>query len=253
MLSLFICLLAFLSTETVHSSAAAGVIDATHRYAWSENVGWIDFGTIEGNVQITDAALTGYAWGENVGWISLNCANTASCGTVDYKVTNNGEGTLGGYAWSENLGWIQFDPPHAGVRIDASGTFSGYAWGENIGWIVFHCNNQNSCDTADFKVRTDWRPLSGRANEAAVPTALSGGCRGSNCRNKPTPTIDRLPAASPVLSSRTLPPAPTGIVSPVRERLAARIESRITQNPRLRAFLLRVLERLDRRLAAHQR
>jgi len=52
-------------------------------YAWSENAGWIDFSAATIN---SDGEFTGYAYSENVGWISLNCSNTDTCLTVDYKV-----------------------------------------------------------------------------------------------------------------------------------------------------------------------
>lgn len=132
--------------------ALTGTIDSTNRYAWSENAGWIDFGTTLGNVVVTDSALTGYAYGENIGWISLNCSNTSSCATVDYKVANNGQGVLSGYAWGENVGWINFAPSGSGVTIDSSGNFSGYAYGENMGWIKF-----DHSQTASRPVTT-WLP-----------------------------------------------------------------------------------------------
>ncbi|MFH1737892.1 MAG: S-layer homology domain-containing protein [bacterium] len=148
-------------------AATTGTISSTNRYAWSENAGWIDFGTSEGNVVVSDTALTGYAWGENVGWVSLNCSNTSSCGTVDYKVTNDGEGTLGGHAWSENMGWILFSPDNGGVTINSSGIFSGWAWGENVGWITFNCSDTSSCATVDYKVSTGWRAVTGGGSAAA--------------------------------------------------------------------------------------
>lgn len=150
------------------ASSVDGTIDATAKYAWSENVGWINFGTSEGNVHVTDTGLTGYAWGENVGWISMNCSNGNSCGTVDYKVSNDGAGTLSGYAWSENTGWISFNPTGGGVTIGSTGAFSGYAWGENIGWIVFNCATTNSCGTVDYRVQTDWLPSSVRAGSGST-------------------------------------------------------------------------------------
>ena len=107
---------------------------------------------------VSDVALTGYAWGENTGWISLNCSNTNSCGTVNYKVANDGNGNLSGYAWSENTGWINFGVFTNSVVINSSGEFTGYAWGENIGWISLNCSNTNSCGTVDYKVKTGWRP-----------------------------------------------------------------------------------------------
>ena len=94
-------------------------------WAWSENIGWIDMsgatfnkatgaitgtvsavtGTIEadgwdgliylsdtapiayGGVVAMDDDVDGYAWGGTVvGWLSYNCANTGTCGIVDYAV-----------------------------------------------------------------------------------------------------------------------------------------------------------------------
>ncbi len=94
----------FLLPFITFASTTDGTIDSTDKYAWAENIGWLNFGTTEGDVHITDSALTGYGWGENVGWIFLNCSNDnpSSCGTVDYKISNDGEGNLSGYAWSEN-------------------------------------------------------------------------------------------------------------------------------------------------------
>ncbi|MBI4281611.1 hypothetical protein HY625_02180 [Candidatus Uhrbacteria bacterium] len=152
----------------VFASVTDGTIDGSGKYAWSENTGWIDFGTTQGNVHITDTALTGYAWSENTGWISLNCSNTNSCATVDYKVANDSNGTLSGYAWSENVGWIQFNPTGGGVTINASGEFLGYAWGENIGWLVLNCSTTSSCATVDYKVKTDWLPQSARPRSSAL-------------------------------------------------------------------------------------
>jgi hypothetical protein len=123
--------------------------DDDSQYAWGENVGWLNLepdGDGGPGVEVEDWMLTGYMWGENVGWISLSCENSFSCATVDYGVTNDGNGNLSGYAWGENTGWISFSCENTatcgtvdyGVTIDpATGEFSGYAWGENIGWIDF--------------------------------------------------------------------------------------------------------------------
>jgi len=64
--------------------SATGTILATHSYAWSNNVGWINFkDTIVG-----DSALSGYAWSANNGWIKMNPSNGG--------VFNNGQGVLSG-------------------------------------------------------------------------------------------------------------------------------------------------------------
>lgn len=144
------------------ASSTDGTIDSASKYAWAEAGGWLDFGTSQGNVHISDSALTGYGWSANLGWVSLNCSNDSSCGTVDYKVSNDGAGNLSGYAWGETAGWINFNPSNGGVTINSSGEFLGYAWSDQIGWIVFNCATTSSCGTADYKVKTDWRSRSAR-------------------------------------------------------------------------------------------
>ena len=137
---------------TAFASATDGTIDGTYRYAWSENGGWVDFGSAAGNVHITDTALTGSAYGENIGWITLNPPTYGG-------VTNDGAGNLSGYAWSENAGWIDFSK----VTIGTDGVFAGDAYSPNIGWIAFGTGND--------KVSTDWRPASVRtAAPAPAPT-----------------------------------------------------------------------------------
>jgi len=152
----------------VWASDEEGVVDDTYRYIWSENIGWIDFKAENGNVVIRDDELTGYAYGENTGWISLNCSNDNSCGNVDYKVVNDKQGNLSGYGWGENIGWIDFAPESSGVVIDTDGSFSGYAYGENIGWLSFNCENNDSCNSVNFKLSTDWRSENERQNDLEV-------------------------------------------------------------------------------------
>jgi len=161
-IALFISFGIFMVGGFVSASSTDGTIDSTYKYAWTENTGWLNFGTSEGNVHVSDSALTGYIWSENLGWISLNCANDDSCAISNYKIANDGSGNLSGYAWNENTGWINFNPTNGGVSINSSGDFSGYAWNENTGWIIFNCATTNSCSSVSYKVETDWRPRSAR-------------------------------------------------------------------------------------------
>lgn len=136
---------------------AAGNIDASNKWAWGGNAGWLNFNPTHGGVTVYDDHLEGYAWAENIGWVRLGThegggahsyANDAA-GT--YGVNNDGSGNLSGYAWSSNAGWINFNPTHGQVTIDpATGEFDGYAWGENVGWIHF----QN--DSPAYGVVTTW-------------------------------------------------------------------------------------------------
>lgn len=114
-------------------------------YAWSSQIGWVNFGTTNGNIHITDSAMTGYAWNENVGWLNLNPTNSG--------VQNDGNGTLSGYGWLEGMGWINF----SGVSVNSSGIFSGTATGDNSVSINFGCSN---CG-----VSTDWRSSSVRGSD----------------------------------------------------------------------------------------
>jgi hypothetical protein len=130
----------------------AANIDTINRYAWGQNIGWVDFGLEVGNIEVSNNKLTGYAYSSNTGWISLNCVNTDSCKSVEYGVTQDGKGDLSGYAWGQNTGWIDF----SGVSINEEGDFLGYAYSPNIGYISFNCVNTQTCDTIDFKVTTTW-------------------------------------------------------------------------------------------------
>jgi len=157
------------------ASETNGVIDSTYKYAWSENIGWINFGCDNCNVHITDTEVTGNAWSDSYGWINLNPSGSG--------VINNNEGALSGQVWGENIGWIDF----SGVTIDNSGYFNGHASGNITGSISFNCANNSSCGSSDFKLQTDWRPASIRSNSNGgggiiqgtfdKPEAPSGGFR----------------------------------------------------------------------------
>lgn len=150
-----VMLFTFLSiARSVYASSTNGTIDATLKYAWSNNVGWINFATTHGNVHVTDSELTGYIWDSLNGSVNLAPSHSG--------VTNNGEGTLGGQAWSTGLGWINF----SGVTIDSNGRFHGQATGHGIGILTFDCTH---CE-----VVTDWRPVSAR-NPSTPPSGGSGG------------------------------------------------------------------------------
>jgi hypothetical protein len=97
--------------------------------AWSESLGWFNFG----NVQVNDATLTGTAYNDNTGFLVMD------------GVTNT-NGTLSGFAWSESSGWFDFS--HVIVNT-TNGTLSGDAYNDNTGFLSF--------DTGT-NVTTAWRP-----------------------------------------------------------------------------------------------
>ena len=140
-----------MGAKIAFASDTLGTIDGNYKYAWGENIGWINFGCDKCNVSVTDSGLSGDAWSKQYGWINLNPSTSG--------VKNDGEGTLSGNAWSSNLGWINF----SGVTISSNGEFLGYATiKSDNSRINFNCTNANSCGSADFKIKTDWRPASVR-------------------------------------------------------------------------------------------
>jgi hypothetical protein len=133
-----------LVTGLAFGPAAAENVDPNSdgsQYAWAENAGWVNAqpaGVGGPGLHVSDFNVGGLMWSENAGWISMSCENTASCGTADYGITNDGHGNLSGLAWAENVGWVNFATAQNRVQINpGTGAFSGYAWSENLGWISF--------------------------------------------------------------------------------------------------------------------
>jgi len=114
-------------------------MDPIYKYAWGENIGWVNFNPINGNVNVSDTNITGFVWSENYGWINLSPTNGG--------VFNDGNGNLSGYAWGKNLGWIDFS--HVKIKPD-TGEFSGYA-------VILKDNSKINFDCANCKVKTEWR------------------------------------------------------------------------------------------------
>lgn len=145
--TIFLCTF-FVLPFTTNASETSGTIDATAKYAWSDNLGWINFAPTKGGLQISDTAITGSAWSNNNGWINFNPAKGG--------VLNDDRGNLSGFAWGEQTGWIDF----SGVSINSEGKFTGTATGAVIGTLTFDCSK---CD-----VQTDWRPQSSRTQESSI-------------------------------------------------------------------------------------
>lgn len=155
--------------NVVFASQTDGTILSGQGYAWSKNIGWINFAAANGNVHVTDTGLTGYAWSQNTGWINLNPTQSG--------VDNNSEGDLSGYAWGAGLGWINFD----NVSINSSGKFTGTASNAIAGTITFDC--------ANCSVKTDWRPASVRSGTTPPPTPTPAPSAASTEPRSIAPTI----------------------------------------------------------------
>lgn len=143
-----------LTTNVFLVFAAIGTIDPVNKYAWSNNIGWINFGCTDCNISITDTAITGHAWSKDYGWINFNPTNGG--------VQNTTAGVLSGYAWGQSAGWINF----TGASINSSGQFTGTATGSIVGTINF------SCTESGCPVTTDWNPTT------IVPVCGDGICNG---------------------------------------------------------------------------
>ena len=143
-------LLALLGLPT---AGLAGAIHATHKWAWAENAGYLNFRATNATVSSEHEAaihpdgdhgyMSGWAWSEMVGWIKLGNTNGgapyANTDATNWGVNVAGS-NLSGFAWSESAGWINFAPTGATVSARvafqvASGQFDGYAWSESFGWI----------------------------------------------------------------------------------------------------------------------
>jgi len=122
--------------------------------------------TISGN------NVYGWAWSENIGWINFNSNGiTGSAGTIipggggdfDYGVNINDDGTFSGYAWSENIGWIKFDG-----NYDSSYT-KGYP-ALPYHSVCVNLNGQSTCDGAQDNSVTGW---------ARACSVFASGCSGA--------------------------------------------------------------------------
>jgi hypothetical protein len=151
-LIIFVFLVSFLVFSFVYSAG----MDSVYKYAWGENIGWVNFNPTHGNVDVSDTKITGYAWSENYGWINLAPTNGG--------VLNDGNGNLSGYAWGENLGWIDF----SNVKIDPNtGEFSGYA-------VILKDGSKINFDCTNCKVKTEWRKTISTTTPPS-PSLSSGG------------------------------------------------------------------------------
>jgi len=163
---------------------AATNIDSTYRYAWNDNIGWIDF--YLDDVNIIPNRIKGYA-NSSVGYIALDCQSSPNgniCGQSNFSVSNDGNGNLTGWAWNDAIGWISFDSASAGspytyqVSINpTTGDFSGWAWNDVVGWISFNCNNTSSCATSNYKVNTSWYAgaINSSLTSSVFDTQVTGG------------------------------------------------------------------------------
>ena len=124
------------------SAPAASTINATNRYAYAANLGWVDWrGDTTNGAVIGEYVCAGSIYGANVGWISLgngaptNGIHYQNLSASDFGVNHDGFGNLRGYAYGANIGWVNFEASGAPKVNLKTGKMSGAVYSANCGWI----------------------------------------------------------------------------------------------------------------------
>jgi hypothetical protein len=137
-----ISLLSFLLA--VASVDAQSTINATNKYAYGANIGWVNaLGDTTNGVVIGEYVCSGFAYAANVGWINFgsgaaaNGIYYANNSATDFGVNQDGTGRLRGYAYGANIGWINFEDTGNPTVDLITGKLSGFAYSANCGWINF--------------------------------------------------------------------------------------------------------------------
>ena len=149
----------------------AAVGDNMTGYAWSDNIGWVNFNSGSYGVRVDATGLmSGYAWSDNIGWITFNSNQLSGCATAPCEVRfnkvtgmvtgwarvcsgmsdtssnslypnqTNPNNTCGGVSRTDGWdGWIQLRGASGNYGITVTGcNWDGWAWGGNVvGWIHF--------------------------------------------------------------------------------------------------------------------
>ena len=162
--------LTLLLFSAVIGAQATSSINASNRYAYGANFGWIDTrpDTTNGAV-IGEFVCSGYLYSANCGWINLGSGNPANTNQyqnnsgTDFGVNRDSAGNLRGYAYGANIGWINFETNGA-AKVDLrTGVLSGYAYSANCGWI--------SLSNASAYVQTDTIAAGADSDGDGIPDA----------------------------------------------------------------------------------
>ena len=151
-------------TQTVNYYVQITANDEVIGYAWSDNIGWICFGSrcsgnplpgVSPNTSLIidpqepeSPQVKGWAKAEGFndnGWFSLNCENDNSCGTVKYQtrlIKSDFDGTC---SKTTSVHCIDSSACPAGEEClrEQRFTLSGWAWNDNngtwgLGWLQFN-------------------------------------------------------------------------------------------------------------------
>jgi hypothetical protein len=97
------------------------------------------------NIPSSGGSLSGYAWSENVGWINFSGASRSGntiigSATIQGIADEAAAGNSGGWQGQISLSGTAQDGSPYGVSIDTTKTpnqLSGYGWSDELGWIDF--------------------------------------------------------------------------------------------------------------------
>ncbi len=150
---IFLAGILFFGNNSKIPNAKAAATDNVRGFAWSSNIGWISFNSLNCDTNDngfidTDAMVLGCGGNDDVTTPSIDYGVN-----LDLGGTNN----LSGYAWSENIGWISFEA--ADVAGCPSGTCQPrlvgadfYGWARALsnggGWDGWISLNSENCDIA---------------------------------------------------------------------------------------------------------
>jgi hypothetical protein len=125
-----------LVSNTLKQAYATNLVPVTG-YANVDDTGnYIYFNSDGANVEISNwnHQLSGYAWSTDLGWIDFGNDTNNPSGPV----TVNSSGQLSGEAEVLNdSSYVNFSSTYADAQVNSSGVFSGYAWSTDLGWINF--------------------------------------------------------------------------------------------------------------------
>lgn len=126
---------AFIFSKAIKAQTEASVQGSAQVLNTSK---YLYFTGYNSNVKINKITqeFSGYAWSEDLGWVAFGTADNPE-GPVSLDTST---GAVSGKATIIDTGsFLDFNSPFysSNVTISSDGVFSGYAWSEDVGWINF--------------------------------------------------------------------------------------------------------------------
>jgi hypothetical protein len=178
--ALLIAFVSFSAVYLAGTARSAGSTSIKGKALVLNTNNYLDFNAspYNSNVTISDPdpdngnerTLSGYAWSADLGWVEFGSESTNQAVAVDYDT-----GVVSGKADVLNTGGVidfNTDPYNSNVVIDTeTGIFSGYAWSEEVGWINF---GDTGVEVDDETAPTNPNSISGY-DSSEQSTALTSG------------------------------------------------------------------------------